>query len=153
MRLVLYIYIYIQNNVQYRTNYNTLKCLCTAALYDTHTHAQYTQKYHVCYRLLRFVQHFVFAYQIALRRHSAATCLPGLRVRIPLTACITLSCDCCVFSGSCKCDRPILRPGKSNWVCVCFFVTDFYRPHRTELCICLLLLICTFLSAPQPVCL
>jgi hypothetical protein len=37
--------------------------------------------------------------------------------------------------------------------CVWFFVTDFKRPQRTQQCICLLLLICTFLSAPQLVCL
>jgi hypothetical protein len=129
MRLVVcvcvcvYIYIYVfQNNVQYRTNYNTLNCLCTAALYDTHTHAQYTQKGHVCYRLLRFSHHF------ALRCQSAATCLPGLRVRIPLTACISLSCECCVLSSSCPCERPILHPEKSYLV----FFLSLYITDRTE---------------------
>jgi hypothetical protein len=130
-----YIYIHISPyDIQYRTNYNTLNCVCTAALYDTHTHAQYTQIRHVCYRLLRFSQHFVFTSQVFLRRDSAATCLLELRVRIPLTACIFLSCECCVLSSSCPCDSPILHPGKSNLV-LCVFLCHCSTDRTEQNCV------------------
>jgi len=45
-----------------------------------------------------------------------------------------------------------LRPGESYLVCVCVFVTVFFRPRRTEQpCLCLLRFNCTFLGAPQMV--
>jgi hypothetical protein len=148
------IHIYIcQNNVQYRNNFVTLNCLCTAALYGTHTHAQYTKKRHVCYRLLRFVQHFVFASQVALKHQSAATCLPGFAGSNPADGMyISVLWLLYVFRQLSLWPSDTSSRGVLPSVFM-FFVTDIYRPHGTELCICLLLLICTLLIAPQPVCL
>ena len=129
--MCVYIYVF-QNNVQYRTNYNTLNSLCTAALYDTYTCTVHTERS----RLLPSVKirtPFLFASQFALRCHFAATCLSGLRVRIPLAACISLSCDCCVFRQlSLRSSDSLSREALPN---VCrFFVTEIYRPHRTRVC-------------------
>jgi hypothetical protein len=44
-----------------------------------------------------------------LRRGSAAARLLGLRIRIPLGAWISVSCECCVLSGRCLCVGLITR--------------------------------------------
>jgi len=48
-----------------------------------------------------------------LRRGSAAARLLGLRFRIPPGARMSVSCDCCIFSGRGSCDRSITRPEES----------------------------------------
>jgi hypothetical protein len=40
---------------------------------------------------------------------SAAARLLGFRFRIPPTAWMSVSCDCCVLLGRGLCDRPITR--------------------------------------------
>ena len=45
-----------------------------------------------------------------LRSSSAAARLPGLWVRIPPGAWISVSCGCCVLSGRGLCDGLITRP-------------------------------------------
>jgi len=54
-----------------------------------------------------------------LRRGSSATRLPGLRVRIPLWAWMSVSCDCCVFSCRGLCYGPISRPRESYRLGLC----------------------------------
>jgi hypothetical protein len=49
--------------------------------------------------------------------------------------------------------RSFVQGSSAECVCVCIFITNFYRPHNTVLCVCLLFLICTFVRAPQLVCL
>ena len=44
-----------------------------------------------------------------LKRGSAAAPLLGLRVRIPLRAWLSVSCECYVLSGGGFCDGPITR--------------------------------------------
>ena len=51
-----------------------------------------------------------------LRRGSAAARLLGMLIRIPPGAWMSVSCDCCVFSGTGLCDDLITRPGESFWV-------------------------------------
>jgi hypothetical protein len=46
----------------------------------------------------------------AVRYSSAAACFLALRVRIPPGAWMSVSCECCVLSGSGLCDGPITRP-------------------------------------------
>ena len=41
----------------------------------------------------------------------------GLRVRIPLQACKSVSLDCCMLSGRGLCDGPITRPEESPTEC------------------------------------
>ena len=48
-----------------------------------------------------------------LRGGSAGDRLLELWVRIPPGAWMSVSCECCVFSGKGLCDRPITRPEKS----------------------------------------
>jgi hypothetical protein len=48
-----------------------------------------------------------------LRRGSAAARVPGLWVRIPPRALMSLSCECGVLSGRGLCEEPITRPEKS----------------------------------------
>src|SRR5215470_10337116 len=48
-----------------------------------------------------------------LRRGSAAVRLLGLRVRMPLRAWMSVSCECCVLSGRGLCVGLITRPEKS----------------------------------------
>jgi hypothetical protein len=48
-----------------------------------------------------------------LRRGSAPDRLLGLRVRIPPVTWMSVSCECCVFSGRGLCDGPIPRPEES----------------------------------------
>ena len=48
-----------------------------------------------------------------LRRRSAAARLLGLWVRIPPGAWMSVSCECCVLSGTGLCDRLITRPEES----------------------------------------
>jgi hypothetical protein len=55
----------------------------------------------------------------ALRRGSAAACLLGLRVRIPVRTWMSVSCECCVLSGRGLCDELITRPEESYRVCLC----------------------------------
>ena len=51
---------------------------------------------------------------LALRRGSAATCLLGLRVRIPPRAWMSVFCECCVLSGrDLLCVGLITRPEES----------------------------------------
>ena len=59
----------------------------------------------------------------ALMRGFAAARMPGLRVRIPPGALMSVSCDCCVVSGRSLCDGPIPSPEESYrlW---CFVVCD-----------------------------
>jgi len=45
-----------------------------------------------------------------LRRGSASSRFPGMRVRIPPWAWMSVSCECCVLSGRGLCDGPIPRP-------------------------------------------
>jgi len=47
------------------------------------------------------------------RRGSVAAHLLGLRDRIPLGAWVSVSCECCVLSGTSLCDGPITRPEDS----------------------------------------
>ena len=47
---------------------------------------------------------------LGLRLLSAAACLLALRVRIPPAACMSVCCDCCVFTGRGICDGLITRP-------------------------------------------
>ena len=47
-----------------------------------------------------------------LRHESAATCLLGLQVRIPLGARMSVSCKCCTLSGRGLCIR-LPRPEES----------------------------------------
>jgi hypothetical protein len=58
---------------------------------------------------------FVLPIPVAARskRGSAAARLLGLPVRIPPGASTSVSCDCCVMSGSGLCEGPITRPEKS----------------------------------------
>jgi hypothetical protein len=51
-----------------------------------------------------------------LRRESAAVRLLGLRVRIPLGAWMSATCECCVLSGKRFCDGLITRAGDPYWV-------------------------------------
>jgi len=53
-----------------------------------------------------------------LSRGTAATRLLGLWVRIPTGAWLSVSCECCVQSGSGRCNRPITRPEETYRVCV-----------------------------------
>jgi hypothetical protein len=55
----------------------------------------------------------------SLWRGSAAVRLLGFQIRIPQGARMSVSCECCVLSGSSLCDGPITRPEKSYrlWVC------------------------------------
>jgi hypothetical protein len=48
-----------------------------------------------------------------IRGGSAGDRLLELRVRIPPGAWISVSSECCVFSGKGLCERPINRPEKS----------------------------------------
>jgi hypothetical protein len=61
-----------------------------------------------------------------LRHRSAAASLLGLQVRIPPAVCLSVSCECCVFSGRRFCDGLIARPEEPYRerarVCVCVFV-------------------------------
>jgi hypothetical protein len=75
--------------------------------------------------------HFVSANYIVLprdlRRESAAARLMGLRVRIQPRPCLSVSCECCGFSGIGFCDGPIICPEESYrvlCVCVCVCVCD-----------------------------
>jgi len=54
-----------------------------------------------------------------LRPGFAAARLMGLRVRIPLRAQVSVSCECCELTGRGLCDGPIFCPKKSCRVCVC----------------------------------
>jgi hypothetical protein len=54
-----------------------------------------------------------------LRRGCVASLLLELWVRIPLTAWMSVSCECCVLSGRGLCDGLIPRPEESYRVCVC----------------------------------
>ena len=60
-----------------------------------------------------------------IRRRSATARLLGLRVRIPLTAWMFVSCVCCTLCSS-LCDQLITRSEKYYWfyVCVCLIVCD-----------------------------
>jgi hypothetical protein len=60
-----------------------------------------------------------FHWPRGLRRGSAVTRLPGLRVRIPPWAWMSVSCDCFVLSCTGLCDGPISRPGESYRVGLC----------------------------------
>ena len=57
-----------------------------------------------------------------LRRRSAAARLRGSRVRIPLSAWMSVSCVCCVSIG--LCDRLITRPEESYLLSVSVSVCD-----------------------------
>ena len=110
------------------------------------------QKPHVCYRVLRMYQQFVFPSQVALRREPADISMLGLRVRIRLTADISLSGECWELSGSCHSDVRFFvycSPNVCVCVCVCVFVTEFYRPNLTGLYLCVQTFICTLLSGTQ----
>jgi len=66
----------------------------------------------------------------ALRRGSAAARLPGLRVRIPSGALMSVSCECRVcLSGRGLCDGPVSRPEESCrvWVCMSMMSTPQQR--------------------------
>ena len=66
-----------------------------------------------------------------LRRRSAADRLLGLRVRIPPGACLAVSCECCVLSGTGLRVRPITRPGDCYRMCVacqCHCEASIMRP-------------------------
>jgi len=52
-----------------------------------------------------------------------AACLPGLRVRIPTGAWLSVSCECYVLSGRGLCDGTVPRP------------EEFYRA-RARACVC-----------------
>jgi hypothetical protein len=56
------------------------------------------------------------------RRGSVAARLLGFWVRIPPGAWMSVSCECCVLSGTGLCDGPIPRPEKSYRVSVCVCV-------------------------------
>jgi len=65
-----------------------------------------------------------------LQRRSAGIRLLGLRVRIPLAAFVSVSCECYVLSGTGLCVGPITRPEKSYrlWcVVVCDLETTWMR--------------------------
>jgi hypothetical protein len=60
-----------------------------------------------------------------LRRGSTAARLPGLRVRIPLGAWMSISCECNWLSGRGLCDGLIPDPEQSYRVwCVCLIECD-----------------------------
>jgi hypothetical protein len=49
-----------------------------------------------------------------LARHvKAVDLLRGLRIRVPQVAWMSVSCECCVLSGTGHCVRPITRPEES----------------------------------------
>ena len=65
-----------------------------------------------------------------LRRGSAAARFLGLRVRIPPGVCISVSCECCVWSGRGLCDELITlpeEPYRGCWVVVCDLETSWMR--------------------------
>jgi hypothetical protein len=68
-----------------------------------------------------------------LRRRFVADRLLRLRVRIPPSAWMFVSCQCCVLSGRDLCDGLITRPEESYrlWcVTVCDLVTSVLRRLR-----------------------
>jgi hypothetical protein len=54
-----------------------------------------------------------FSYSRGLRLGSTAARFLGLRVRIPVSSCSSVSCEWCVLSGRGLCDGPITRPEES----------------------------------------
>ena len=65
-----------------------------------------------------------------LRRGSYAALLLRLWVRIPRTAWMSISCECCVLSGTGLCDGLIIRPEESYRLCcvvVCDLETSWMR--------------------------
>ena len=62
----------------------------------------------------RMISHVDFHVSIDYERcGSAAALFPGLRVRIPPGAWLSVSCECCVLSGRGLCVGPITRPEES----------------------------------------
>jgi hypothetical protein len=55
---------------------------------------------------------------------AAASCLLGLRVRIPLEVWMSVSCECCVLSGRGLCDGLIPHPEEFYRACACVFECD-----------------------------
>ena len=65
-----------------------------------------------------------------LRRRSAAARLLRLWVLIPPRACMSVCCECCLFSGRALCDKLITRPEVSyrlRCVAVCDLETSWMR--------------------------
>ena len=57
-----------------------------------------------------------------LKRWSAAAHLLGLSVRIPAAAWMSVSCECCVLSGTDLCGGLIIRPEESLPSVMCLSV-------------------------------
>jgi len=56
-------------------------------------------------------------WQQGLKHGPEAACLLRLRVQIPRTAWLSVSCEGCVLSGRGLCDGLITHPEESYWVC------------------------------------
>jgi len=64
--------------------------------------------------LLHYLIHYIkYRWPRGLRCRSAAARLLGSWVRIPPGACMSVFCECCVFSGRDRCDGLITRPEES----------------------------------------